>query len=222
MSIFAIGDIHGCSRALDVLLSAIPLGPEDTLVTLGDYGDRGPDTRGVIERLLVLRERYHLVALRGNHEVMMCKARQDRGGLLDWLAVGGEATLASYGNIAAIPASHWRFIEQECVDLFEAETHFFVHAGVHADLPLSDQPEYVLHWDRFRNPPPHESGKVMVCGHTSQKNGLPAYIGHAICIDTWACGEGWLSCLDVRQGIVWQANQAGESRRLWLDEIGNP
>ncbi|HLK57938.1 MAG TPA: hypothetical protein VKU00_15330 [Chthonomonadaceae bacterium] len=96
---------------------------------------------------------------------------------------------------------------------------FFVHAGVYADYPLSDQPEYVLHWEKFRNPPPHVLGKVMVCGHTSQKSGLPFDIGHAICIDTWVYGEGWLTCLEVSRGLLWQANQAGELRQLWLDEL---
>jgi len=59
----------------------------------------------------------------------------------------------------------------------------------------------------------------MVCGHTSQKSGLPVNLGHAICIDTWAYGTGWLTCLDVTSGRVWQANQAGEQRTAWIDEF---
>jgi serine/threonine protein phosphatase 1 len=60
----------------------------------------------------------------------------------------------------------------------------------------------------------------MVCGHTTQKNGLPLNIGHAVCIDTWACGEGgWLSCLDIYSGFVYQANQARETRRLRLGDL---
>ena len=67
---------------------------------------------------------------------------------------------------------------------------------------------------------PHCSGKVVVCGHTQQRSGLPLNLGHAVCIDTWAYGQGWLTCLDVLSGRIWQANQAGRVRTLWLHEIG--
>jgi len=70
-----------------------------------------------------------------------------------------------------------------------------------------------------KNPAPHCSGKIMVCGHTSQKSGVPLNLGHAICIDTWAYGKGWLTCLDVISGRVWQANQAGQQREAWIDEF---
>ena len=66
-------------------------------------------------------------------------------------------------------------------------------------------------------PPPHESGKTMVCGHTSQKSGIPVNIGHAICIDTFAWGSGWLTCLDTESGVYWQTNHDGEHR---TDVIG--
>jgi serine/threonine protein phosphatase 1 len=59
----------------------------------------------------------------------------------------------------------------------------------------------------------------MVCGHSSQKSGLPLNIGHAICIDTWVYGKGWLTCLDVTSGKVWQANQAGQQREAWIDQL---
>jgi serine/threonine protein phosphatase 1 len=60
-----------------------------------------------------------------------------------------------------------------------------------------------------------------VCGHTSQKSGVPLNIGHAICIDTWAYGKGWLTCLDVISGRVWQANQNAEVRMAWIDEFAS-
>ena len=77
----------------------------------------------------------------------------------------------------------------------------------------------MLYWERFDDPAPHESGKFMVCGHTSQKSGLPARNGNAICIDTWACGGGWLTCLNVETGELWQANEAGETRRLDTEDF---
>ena len=106
---FAIGDIHGCLTALQVLDNELAFGDGDTVVTLGDYVDRGPDSRGVIEFLLGLRKRCHLVALRGNHEIMMLRARDDRSLLLNWIACGGETTLDSYGatGFQDVPGSTW-------------------------------------------------------------------------------------------------------------------
>lgn len=216
MRTLAIGDIHGCSIAFDVLLAVVRPEPEDTIVTLGDYEDRGPDSKGVFDRLLSLRRSHHLVALRGNHEQMMMQAREGGEALAAWKENGGAATLASYGSLDAVPAEHWDFIENQCVDCWEIETHFFVHANVYPDLPLIEQPTYVLYWSRFDRAQPHESGKVMVCGHTSQKNGLPRDLGFAICLDTWAYGNGWLSCLDMESGTIWQANQTGRWRQFQL------
>jgi serine/threonine protein phosphatase 1 len=109
---FAIGDIHGCLTALQVLDKELAFGDGDTVVTLGDYVDRGPDSRGVIEFLLGLRKRCKLVALRGNHEIMMLMARNDRSLLVNWVACGGGATLDSYGaaGFHDIPGTHWDFI----------------------------------------------------------------------------------------------------------------
>src|SRR4051812_40922994 len=72
----AIGDIHGCSKALDALLALVKPGPQDQIVTLGDYVSRGPDSRGVVDRLVRLSKGGRLVALRGNHEQMMMDGRE--------------------------------------------------------------------------------------------------------------------------------------------------
>ena len=126
----AIGDIHGCSAALDALLDSIRPRPEDTIVTLGDYINRGPDTRGVLDRLIDLGRRCRLVPLLGNHEQMLLEARS---GLhpTTWLGMGGLATLASYGpgrDLALIPEEHFEFLEG-CLDFHETDTHIFVHAS---------------------------------------------------------------------------------------------
>jgi serine/threonine protein phosphatase 1 len=223
MRVLAIGDIHGCSAGLDRVLAAARLRPDETVVTLGDYGDRGPDTKGVLDRLLALAETHHLVALRGNHDLMMLQARDSGSHWTDWQQAGGDAAVTSYGSFAVVPERHWRFLEERCVAYWETDTHFFVHASTYPDMPLEEQPDYILYWGRFNDPAPHQSGKVMVCGHTSQKSGLPANRGHAVCIDTWACGDGWLSCLDVGSGRLWQARQdRDEVRELWLDEFLTP
>lgn len=218
----AIGDIHGCYRALKTLEAFVPFQADDLVITLGDYVDRGPDSCAVVDWLIERHRRRGLVALRGNHEIMMFSARDDRGTLDAWLQYGGKQTLASYassglpGELSNVPAAHWEFLEHGTLPFFELETHFFVHANAYADFPLDEQPDQMLFWEKFEDPPPHCSGKVMVCGHTSQKSGKPLSLGHAVCIDTWVYGDGWLTCLDVASGKYWQASERGETRSDWL------
>ena len=84
-------------------------------------------------------------------------------------------------------------------------------------LALDRQPVRTLRWGRFDDPPAHVSGKVMICGHTPQKRGVPRNLGHAICIDTRAWHpKGWLTCLDPSSGQLWQANNAGKTRSAKL------
>lgn len=221
MRTIAVGDIHGCRASLEALADAADFAGSDLIVTLGDYVDRGPDSKGAIDFLLKLREERPLVALMGNHEVFMLEARKTRSVLRNWLSegVGGDTTMDSYGaeKLADIPEEHWKFIEKTKL-YHEIETHFFVHAMVLPDVPLADQPEEVLLWDRFDYPRPHQSGKTMVCGHTSQKDGVPVNRGHAICIDTCAYGGGWLTALEIETGHYWQTNEAGQRRE---GEIGD-
>src|SRR5262249_30858987 len=97
MRTIAIGDIHGCLRALDLLLEVIQPRPDDVLITLGDYVDRGPDSRGVLDRLIELQSQCKLIALKGNHDIMMMRGRDDFAAYEDWTHCGGKATLQSYG-----------------------------------------------------------------------------------------------------------------------------
>ena len=76
MRTLAIGDIHGCARSLDKLLSVVQPQPEDLIVALGDYVDRGPDSRGVLDRVIALHAAGRLIALRGNHDLMMLHSRE--------------------------------------------------------------------------------------------------------------------------------------------------
>ncbi len=212
---FAIGDIHGCLTALQVLERELGFSDGDTIITLGDYVDRGPDSRGVIEFLLRLRKRCRLVALRGNHEIMMLRARDDHSSLLNWIACGGDATLDSYGaaGFEDVPGAHWDFLAST-VRYYETEHDFFVHANVDPDLPLEDQPDTDLFWEHLDGAGSrHISGRRMICGHTAQASGRPLDLGHVVCIDTYACGDGWLTCLETDTGIYWQANQQGDLRR---------
>jgi len=213
----AIGDIHGCITALTTLVDFVGLRDDDTIVTLGDYVDRGPDSRAVLDFVIELGNKHQLVPLRGNHEIMMLDAREKQSWLRPWLSYGGEATLQSYGgSFDGVPDTHFDFLENRLVSFHECETHFFVHAFAEANVALQEQSEAALYWRKYKDPEPHLSGKVMVCGHTAQRSGEPLNDGHSVCIDTWAHGEGWLTCLDVGSGTVWQANEAGETRRIQI------
>ncbi len=224
MRTLVIGDIHGCTTALDRLLNELAPGAEDTLITLGDYVDRGPDSRGVLDRLIALESMTQLVPLMGNHEILMLDARDRTVDFGAWMAVGGRATMESYApevtmNWKVVPDAHWDFMKNKCRRLHETETHIFVHAGVNAMLPLSEQSDDWLFWRRFDDAHPHFSGKQTVCGHTAQKNGLPGIKPGVTCIDTWVYGEGWLTAMDVSSATFFQANQRGELRTLTLEEV---
>ena len=212
----AIGDIHGCSAALDALIDAIRPRPQDTIITLGDYIDRGPDSRGVIDRLVELGRVCRLVPILGNHDQMLLDVRSGKYPIYWFLDIGGTATLDSYGpgrDLANIPEAHFDFI-QKCLDFFETNSHIFLHANYFADLPMTDQPVGMLRWESLRDalPGPHDSGKTVVVGHTSQKNGEIFDLGHLKCIDTFCYGGGWLTALDVLTEEVWQADCEGNLR----------
>jgi serine/threonine protein phosphatase 1 len=222
----AIGDIHGCIGALRALVDYISPCSDDTIVTLGDYVDRGPDSRAVLDFVIELGASCHHVPLRGNHEIMMLDARQKKSWLRPWLQYGGDATLRSYspspgetGSFDDVPDSHIDFLENKLASYHECDSHFFVHANADADVPLDKQSDATLYWRKYGDPERHCSDKIMVCGHSAQRSGLPLSNGHAICIDTWAHGGGWLSCLDAGTGMIWQTNEAGDKRRFSLDEI---
>lgn len=220
-----IGDIHGCYRALKTLESQVPFQADDRIITLGDYVNRGPESSAVLDWLVAYQRRGQLVALRGNHEIMMLDARSSDEALNRWIACGGDATLTSYshlgdaGSLIDVPDAHRNFLENQTHRYYDTTTHIFVHANAYPDYPLEEQPDFMLFWEQFDRPSPHMSGKVMVCGHTSQKSGVPVSLGHAVCIDTWACGNGWLTCLDVGSGRYWQSNQQEQLRTGWLDEL---
>ncbi len=221
MRTLAIGDIHGCYRSLTTLVNFAQVTGDDLLVTLGDHVDRGPESREVIEWLIGRKLIDKLISVMGNHEEMMLEARQSDWKLEEWLACGGDATLASFAgkettDLSCVPESCWEFL-RSCRPYHETDTHFFVHANASGDIDLPDQPDYMLYWEFFDNPPPHHSGKIMVCGHSPQANGVPRSLGHAVCIDTCAHGDGWLTCLDVQSGRYWQANEASETRSGYLE-----
>lgn len=212
----AIGDIHGCARALNALLQAIKIQPNDTIVTLGDYCDRGPDTRGVIDRLMKLQRECRLVPLLGNHDQLMhlvCNGRPEL--MADWWLAGGDRALASYGShtTRTVPKAHLEFL-RNCRLTYETERFFFAHGGYDPHRPLDAQDPYVVLWSRAKDglPGPHFSGKTAIVGHFRQRSGEILDLGHLKCIDTQCFDGGWLTALEPETGRVWQASRRGKLR----------
>ena len=146
----AIGDVHGCSAALAALVRAIDPTTLDALVFLGDYIDRGPDSRGVLEQVIAVAERCSVVPLLGNHEEMLLAALEGQSELRYWLEFGGAEALASYGYKggpelrpadlrALIPFEQLQFIKG-CRDHFETVRRVVVRAYYEPDRPLHAQP----------------------------------------------------------------------------------
>ncbi|MCA9196587.1 MAG: serine/threonine protein phosphatase [Planctomycetales bacterium] len=213
--IIAIGDIHGCNTALHALLDAIALTDRDILVPLGDYVDRGPDSKGVLDTLIRLKAEYDVRPIFGNHEEMMLTALEGNPPH-DWLRYGGVETLDSYGfsgDLGIVPERHVEFL-RNCVDYVETDKHIFLHANYIYDVPLDRQDEFQLRWRSLIDemPGPHMSGKIAVVGHTPDKTGEILDVGFLKCIDTFCYGGQWLTALDVLTGQVWQANDQGELR----------
>lgn len=211
----AIGDIHGCAVALQALIAAIQPGPSDTIISLGDLVDRGPDSKSVVDQLLALREKCNLVFVKGNHEEMMLDVVAGQSPQ-EWLKHGGVATLDSYGftgDLTVIPKLHIEFMEN-ALDYYETESHFFTHGNYEPQKDLDQQDAMVLRWRSLieSTPGPHKSGKKAVVGHTPDKSGEIFDIGHLICIDTYCYGGAWLTAVDVESGQLWQANEEGELR----------
>ncbi len=134
----AIGDIHGCARTFRKLVEKLALGHQDELILLGDMIDRGPDTKGVLDEVLRLKEAGHRVVLiQGNHEELMLNAHIDFFVKDRWLNAGGRKVLASFGvdemDMSAIDPIYWQLLS-ESKEYYEKEGFIFVHAGLNFDL----------------------------------------------------------------------------------------
>jgi len=200
--IFAIGDIHGCLDKLDTMMKRIEVDEEnDTLVFIGDYIDRGPDPKGVVDFVLDLKKKYiNVICLLGNHEQIFLNFyfyRMD-GDLFYFN--GGETTAASYGLVETeegkkinVPDDHLEFFKS-LLPYYETEDYIFVHAGLRPGIPLEKQNIDDLTWIRYEFMRSyHDFGKIVVFGHTPLPEPLiqPNKIG----IDTGAVYGGYLTCV---------------------------
>jgi serine/threonine protein phosphatase 1 len=198
MLTYAIGDVHGCLDRLVPLLERCldhGGGRPSRFVFIGDYIDRGPDSRGVIDLLIAWQsERPEVICLRGNHEAIMLEAVRTGDGRL-WYANGAAATLDSYGidDLHDLPDNHvdWAAALKLCYDDGQ---RFFVHAGVNPELPLEQQSEHDLLW--IREPflsSTRDYGRLIVHGHTPLRTGVPDRRPNRLNIDTAAVYGGALT-----------------------------
>ena len=193
---YVIPDIHGRADLLDEALARITLharGVTGTIVALGDYVDKGPDSRGVIERLLAgCGDNWLFVALKGNHDAMMVEALRNPARMDYWLQRGGDIALKSYGeDAAAVPPDHIAWLD--ALRLIHADAHrVYVHAGVDPGVPLEQQKEETLLWKRYpKGYPDGFGGRHVVHGHDNNPAGPLLYEGRSN-LDTAAWRSGRL------------------------------
>jgi diadenosine tetraphosphatase ApaH/serine/threonine PP2A family protein phosphatase len=224
--IYAVGDVHGRADLLaqlfggiDADLEANPT-PRAVHVFLGDYIDRGPASREVLDSLIVRSRRHETIFLKGNHEVLIEQFLQKPRTLPLWRHVGGFQTLLSYGikpslnpdaaeqTVLAqqladvLPPTHRQFLEN-LQRSFICGDFFFVHAGVRPGVPLSQQTDEDLFWirERFLNSG-EKFGKIIVHGHTPVTE--VEFHPNRINVDTGAFATGQLSCLRIEaDNILW-------------------
>ena len=224
MRIYAIGDVHGRVDLLDAAFARIDANltrsaPHRVVhVLLGDYVDRGPSSREVLDRLVERARTHHIVCLKGNHESYLVEFLHDASVLGDWRHFGGLETLRSYGLnpsaipsgveeqrlanafAAALPGEHRQLLRKLGAS-FSCGDFFFAHAGVKPGVPLAQQSEHDLLWirDDFLLSE-QDFGKVVVHGHTPVLQ--PEFRPNRINIDTGAYATGRLTCLMIeRDGI---------------------
>jgi len=177
---YVIPDIHGRYDLLSEGLAEITArGGAGVIVTIGDYVDKGPESKQVVDRLLSgVAEGWSLVALKGNHDAMMVGALRDPSRMAAWIAKGGDAALASYGgDPAAVPQAHIAWLDR--LRLMHVDAHrIYVHAGVDPEIALDQQSEATLLWKRYPKGFPGGYGDLhVVHGHDNFPEGPLLYEG---------------------------------------------
>lgn len=222
--VYAVGDIHGRADLLARLLSDIDadccLRPTERTITVfvGDYIDRGPESRQVLDLLLQWRQDREVVFLKGNHEIFLPRFLADSRTLDSWRPLGGLQTLVSYGLkptinpgrheqirladelASAIPEDHLKFLEALQLS-YGCGDFLFVHAGIRPHVPIHAQAEEDLLWIReefLSHEQPFE--RFIVHGHTPAR--VPDMRPNRINIDTGAFATGRLTCVAIEGSAI--------------------
>jgi serine/threonine protein phosphatase 1 len=204
--IIAIGDVHGKIELLrHLIFKSIKFDPsKHILVFLGDYIDRGKNSKEVVKFLIDLRKQYpeSVILLKGNHEEIAFEflTRKEKWEL--WGMVGGDETVASFDrNLTACKDMLIPFIESLPV-YYETATHIFVHGGIEGNKTPKQCREHSLLWNR--NVETYKGSKILVVGHTIVKD-VVRLSNRVIMCDTGAFSSGILSAINVETGDVYQA-----------------
>lgn len=216
--IYALSDIHGCAHLLTQMLRVIDADlahsrPRHAIeVFMGDYVDRGPDTRLTLDILIERSRRGNTVFLKGNHEALLVNVMEDPSLFGEWLRVGGAQTLMSYGLspdarqdepasllrelLRAMPPEHVEFLDSLRLS-FTCGDFFFVHAGVRPGVPIAEQQEADLLWirDEFLESDERFS-KYIVHGHTPVR--AAELRDNRANIDTGAYATGNLTLMSIQ------------------------
>ena len=195
MSIYAIGDIHGCYSELCTLLNMINLKEDDTIVFLGDYIDRGPDTAKVIKKLIEIKSTFSSsYFLKGNHEEMFLTPYMK----YIWLQNGGKKTIKSYykeGYDGRFPREHITFM-QKLSPYIIIDDYCFVHAGFVPEISIEENDEDDILWMREEFiTSNYDWGKKIIFGHTVLK--FPLINDNKIGIDTGCFKTGILTAVKL-------------------------
>ncbi|HRK26200.1 MAG TPA: metallophosphoesterase family protein [Chitinophagales bacterium] len=201
MARYAISDIHGCCRTFEkMLFETLNLQKTDVLYLLGDYIDRGPDSKGVLDLIMRLQEEgYEVHCLLGNHEAMMLiDQKEERQNYeSNWYHQGGLRTLQSFGvsHVSEIPANYIDFMENLHLTI-KLDDYWLVHAGFNFRKPNFWEDMYALIWIRNWHKdikPELLEGRMIIHGHTP----MPA----AAILS--AAARQPLSVLDIDAGCVY-------------------
>ena len=197
---YAIGDIQGSLHSLRALIERCRRHASTramTLVFLGDYIDRGPDSAGVIGLIMELQAELgeRLIPLKGNHEAMALDVIDGKAEAEFWLSQGGGQTLRSYGvtSAEALPRDHVAWLRSLRAS-YDDGRRFFVHAGIDPNRPLAAQDEHDLIW--IREPflsDRRDHGRLIVHGHTPLETATPDLRDNRLNIDTAAVYGGALT-----------------------------
>ena len=193
---YVIPDLHGRSDLLREGLAGIAAhaqGRGGTIVGLGDYVDKGPDSRGTVDRLRMgPPPGWLLFPLKGNHDAMMVEALRNPSKMPDWLERGGDAAVRSYdGDPSRVPPADIDWLDSLALMHID-RCRIYVHAGLDPDLPLDRQPEKTLLWKRYPEGFPFDfGGRHVVHGHDSFLDGPKLYEGRTN-LDTRAWRTGRL------------------------------
>jgi len=223
--LIAIGDIHGELDQLNRLLHTVAPTVNDRFVFLGDYIDRGKNSKGVVDRLIRFHEDFpKTIFIRGNHDQMLLDALIEAGVMTGhplrdqssayracasesdieiFLFNGGKETLRSYRItcLTDFPPEHVAFLQTTRL-WWQLEQFVFVHAGVERGIPLEMQDPFVLMWERMS--PPGQEGEIHVVGHHPTTDGEPYFEPGRYNLDTGAVYGKTLTACDVLTRQVWQ------------------